>query len=249
MVARRWIVVWAIALAACGRVDFDVLTADATADASGDAASPPQTWNLVQTAGISVSPTLAIAATGSDHLIVVALRSGGTTISSVTDDAPGGSNVYVSIPAARAVNAVANALVELWYATGSRPGATTISVVSDGSLNTMVWEVDHIAAGNPVDTASELSDQPTTLTPFGPTITTTMAGEFVIAAAIVEINVIDIHAGNEFVEEFPEATSPGNDGYAHLGDPNAPAGAYRAEWDVDMSGTYCATGAAFFVGP
>jgi len=36
---------------------------------------------------------------------------------------------------------------------------------------------------------------------------------------------------------------------AHLTDPRAPAGTYQAQWDQPRSGAYCASAAAFKVGP
>ena len=74
--------------------------------------------------------------------------------------------------------------------------------------------------------------------------TTSAAGEFVMASAIVFDTVSGIHPGNEFTND---QVSDGN-GWAHLTDPMAPAGVHQAQWDA-TPGSYCASAVAFKVGP
>ena len=57
--------------------------------------------------------------------------------------------------------------------------------------------------------------------------------------------ISQIHPNNEFTND---KNTQGN-GWAHLTDNAAPAGSHVAVWDQPSGGTYCATTAAFVVGP
>jgi len=121
-------------LAGCGRIAF----APAGGDPSGQAdASVGSTWALVQTMASTSSP-LAIAPSGSQHLIIVAVQlANAGAVTSIVDNPPDNnapalddSNVYVAIPAARATNTSPSDALELWYANNSRPGAAAISITA-----------------------------------------------------------------------------------------------------------------------
>jgi len=241
-------VVAALLLVACGRVDFTSI--DARGDAPGDAASeasdaPAIPWALVSDRS-ATSGTLALPSVGSGHLLVVGVHVGvGGSVTALADDA---GNTYTSVPAARASNTsmVGSDTLEVWYATDSRSGPTTITVsATDMVVSTIAWEVSGIRAANPVDTAVAISGQPATTTPMGPPITTATAGEFVVSIAIVENGVSGTVAGNEFTNDF---RTRGN-GWAHLTDPAAPAGVHQAVWNQGTAGSYCANAVAFFAGP
>lgn len=240
-VARRLLVMF---LVGCGRIAF-APTANDASYASGLDAPVALTWGLVQTTA-STSPTLPIAPSGSHHLIVVAVQlSSGGSVASISDDANNG-NAYAAIPAARATNPNPPDALELWYAKDSNPGATTISIAATTPVIAAVaWEVSGIRTTDPVDTASTLDAQPATTTPLGPPITTRGPGEFVVSVAIVANGVPGTSAGNEFTNDY---RTKGN-GWAHLTDPMAAAGSHQAQWDQTLSGTYCASAAAFQVGP
>ncbi len=122
---------------------------------------------------------VTINAAGAAHLIVVAVQTSLTPLMSVTDDA---NNTYVSIAGSRAVDMAQTTAVELWYAASSNAGAKTITAEGNNVLAVVAWEVAGIRGASPLDTASKLGNQPSSTSPFGPSITTSAAGELVVSA-------------------------------------------------------------------
>jgi hypothetical protein len=225
-----------MALVGCGRIGFDP-----GGDRDGGA---PQRWALIQTSG-STSSNVSVAPLGAHHLVVVAVQiSGGGLVTAIIDS--GACNVYVAIPASYATDRTLGDGLQIFYAKDSCPEANAIGVATTtGVAAIVVWEVAGIRTDFPLDTAAVSSDQPASIAPLGPVITTSAAGEFVVSAAMVE-NIADrIHAGDEFTND---QTINGN-GWAHLTDPMAAAGSYQAQWDQPQSGSYCAAAAAFRAGP
>jgi hypothetical protein len=225
-----------MALVGCGRIGLDPIT-----DGDGGAARP---WALVQTAG-SRSSNVSVKPLGAHHLVVVAIQiSGGGLVTAITDSS--NCNTYAAVPAAHATNRTLGDDLQIFYAKDSCPDADAISIAATMSVHAaVVWEASGIHTGDPLDTAAALNDQPASTTPLGPQIITSMAGEFVVSAAMVENVAARIHAGDEFTND---QTTNGN-GWAHLADPMAAAGNHQAQWDQTQSGVYCATAAAFRVGP
>jgi hypothetical protein len=209
-------------------------------DAGGDAAG--LRWTLVQTAD-STTKSTNIAATGSGHAIIVALQTpSGNVVTAVADNA---NNTYARIPASRASVNNSDLASEIWYATNSHAGATVLTATATTLYSTVIWEVAGIKTTSPLDVASALSNQAATTTPLGASVTTTADGDFVIDVAMVNNALSGIHTGNRFTND----RGTNSNGWAHLTDPEAPAGTYRAQWDQPQSGVYCASSAAFFVGP
>jgi hypothetical protein len=236
----------ALTSAGCGRLGFDAMQANRTAD-SGSGALPA--WSLVNVQGtvndsgpttLSVSEPSPITA---GDLVVVALHARGNASSiAVTDNAPGGGTTYTAIPGAIATNTTLGDTVEIWYAPSASAGVTSITASSStGQLLTlMVWEFATRAPAT-VDTAAELSAQPSTLAPSAPPVTTANTGELVIAIAIVAGNVLGI------APEFTDDSQLDGNGWAHIRSPAAPAGMQVVQWDSD-AGSYCADAVAFHVG-
>ena len=104
-----------LALAACGRIDFDPLAVEGV--------EPP---TIVQTSAVLIpsgtAAVLSIAPTGDGHLLVVATSDDQFTtgaVTGVTDDA---GNVYVSADVG--YPHLGGSFGELWYASGSHAGAS-----------------------------------------------------------------------------------------------------------------------------
>ena len=211
------------------------------ADAAPDA-TPAPPWTLVQTRASMGLRRVTISASGAAHLIVVAVQTNGSAVTSVTDDA---GNTYVPVAGSRAIDTVEVSGSELWYAKDSNAGATTIDATADTIYVMAAWEVAGIRTTSPLDTASKLDNQPATTNPVGATITTSAVGEFVVSVVLVANMITSLTAGSAFTSDH---TTFGN-GWAHLTSAAAPAGTYQARWNQPNSGTSCATSAAFFVGP
>jgi hypothetical protein len=243
-------------LVGCGRVAFDPsrdadADADANADASADSGIPPR-WALVQTVASRVPmqrQVLRMDPLGSQHLIVVAVQvPDDGRVTAITDTS--NCNSYTAIPTAHSTNADAGDELEIFYAKSSCPGADAISIDATTEVTAAAWEASGIRTDDPFDMASTLNEQPETAMPLGPIITTSTAGEFVVSVAIVANEVSGIHPGNEFTNDH---LANGN-AWAHLTDPMAPAGTHQAQWDpppppAPSPGSYCASAAAFKVGP
>jgi len=199
------------------------------------------TWALVHKASKAGAITsLTIPATGSGHLIAVALMfNGATSVSSVSDNA---GNTYVSA-GVRAVSGPAS--VEIWYAQNSIAGATVITpnfVNAPTSVEITEWEVSGVLALPPDGTNTATGTMTLNNTP-GPPVTTTMAGDLVISVMLaLDTNLTAISSGNEFTNDF---TTYGN-GWAHITSNASSAGTHQASWyTASPTGLYCASTVAF----
>jgi hypothetical protein len=187
--------------------------------------------------------SLTIPATTSGHLIAIAMMFNGTTsVATVSDNAPGGSNTYVS---AGARSALGTWSTEIWYAVNSKPGATVVTPTfasSASSVQIAVWEVSGLSALAPdvTNIASgnlTLSDTP------GPAVTTTQVGDFILSVLLASTASLSaISSGNEFTNDF---RTFGN-GWAHITSTSATAGTHQASWFTSApSGIYVASTVAF----
>jgi hypothetical protein len=218
-----------LALAGCGRIDFD--------PASDGSAVPVLVQSAaVDTAGV-VAAMLTIGPTGSGNLLVVASGDFSTRqpITAMTDDA---GNTYVS---ANALAANAMDLVEIWYAVNSLPGATTLTVTSETASNRQVWflELSDMDPSAPLDVVGVASTPPPSATPAAPPVTPTTSRSLIVSVANVLDNVMALDPRSPFVG-MP--IFQGNDTAYYIA---SASGSYGALWDAGGSGAYCASTAAF----
>lgn len=212
---------------------------DAVTDTPTDAP-----WRIVQTNGnemgvILVMPTLDAST------IIVAGQFGNTGLLDVSDDA---GNQYVRIDNSTALfDGSGSPGVELWFAAAARGGATKISAtgpVTASPFPAVAWEVAGLGGViNMMPVAAVLSSQAATLAPTSPSLVTTHAGELIITGTDFETGLEDLAVG------FTEDSIVDGDGWAHLTSPVSPPGMYQATWRLRTPGRYCATAAAFVVGP
>jgi len=198
-------------------------------------------WAVVhKTSKAGAITSLTIPATGSGHLIAVALMFNGTTsVASISDNA---GNTYASA-GARAVSGSNS--VEIWYAQNSAAGATVITpsfVNQPTSVEMTAWEVSGVLA-IPLDAVNTAVGTMTQDNTAGPAVTTSMAGDFVISVMFaLGTNLTAISSGNEFTNDF---TTYGN-GWAHITSNAASAGTHQASWyTASPAGAYCASTVAF----
>jgi hypothetical protein len=201
-------------------------------------------WAIVNMASNFGSPlnSLTIPATGAGHLVAVALMfNGRTSVTSVSDNATGGSNTYVSA-GARTTNGVNS--TEIWYTVNSGSGATAVTPTFAGSpthVETTAWEVSGIST-SPPDVTNVASGTVTLNTP-GPAVTTTQPGDFVLAVLFANsADFTTMSSGSQFTDDF---ATDGN-GWAHITSNSASAGTYQASWyTASPIGVYCASTVAF----
>jgi hypothetical protein len=186
--------------------------------------------------------TCSIPSTGNGNLLVVGWAStggaGATVIASVTDNA---GNNYLEAGTARAVDANANDMGDVWYAKNSLPGATVLTITPNptGTVGTaVIWEFSGVDITAPLDQTAVLSSQAATTAPLGAPITTTSANELVVSTAYVLGAVTGILSGNAFTND---STATG-DGWAHF--IASSPGSYSAQWTTDL-GTYGSTTVSF----
>lgn len=220
----------------------------------GGASSSLPAWHLVQAQAAAngnlgglASLAATLTATMAGDLLVVGVQvAHGGTITSVTDNAPGGTSTFTAIPGSEATNTQGDGGIELWYTPSLNAGATAVTATattSGASIYTVVaWEV---ATAQPatVDTVMELSNQASSTTLTAPAVTTQAPGELVIAIGIAANDVNALAAGSEFTND----TLANGNGWAHITSTTAAAGAHQAVWDTS-AGTSCSTAVAFHVG-
>jgi hypothetical protein len=191
------------------------------------------------------SATLPITATGAGNLVVLGFIVSPNTDVTVTDNA---GNTYTEIAQAHAVDGIATTFhdeTRIVYASGSRAGATGVSLATQGMGNlesVVLWEVAGIATSGAVDVAGQLSSQTATTSPLGAPLTTTATGDFILDIAYTDGTISSAATG------FVEDSAITGDGWAHLGDAHAPPGMYHVQW-TSTNDTYCASSAAFFAAP
>lgn len=217
----------------CGRWDLGSTLDDATVHPGGGDASlvtdaGVQPWAIVQVADAAAAmsqatPPLQLPyASGSGHLIVVAVQLQGGTVTGVSDDK--GCNAYLPIPTAHASNSVITPVetLDFFYAKHSCAGASTITIAVDpsGTFRAAVaWEVSGILADDPLGNVGVLNEQISTTMPMGPSIVTTTPGEFIVSVAIVQNAVSHADSG-----DFKNDSYANNNGWAHLINPMATKG-------------------------
>jgi hypothetical protein len=196
-------------------------------------------WAIVNKASKGGVTSLTIPATGSGHLIAVALIfNGSTSVASLSDNANGGSNTYVSA-GARSTSGVWS--TEIWYAVNSKSGATVVTPTLAGTspqVQIAVWEVSGLSASTPDATNTSSGSLTLNNTP-GAAVTTKQAGDFIVSIMLANSSDLSaISSGNAFTDDFG---SDGN-GWAHLTSTSATAGTYQASWyTASPSGQYCAS--------
>ncbi len=207
-------------------------------------------WRLVQVQSIeagsggAASLAVMLTSTKAGDLLVVGIQTApGATITSVSDNAAGGTSAFSAITGSLASNAVGDGGVDVWYAPSVNGGATSVTASTSSAIYGLaVWEVA-TAQPSTIDTVKALSDQAASTMPASPAVTTERAGELVIAIGISEGTITGVRAGNEFTND----AAPNGNGFAHITSAAASAGSHQAVW-LSNSATYCSTAIAFHVG-
>lgn len=176
--------------------------------------------------------TVTIPATNVGDMIVVAAggNSNSRTISSVRDNATGGSDTFTQATGAR--RTATNLFSDVWYVLKTtRSGATTVTITYSGSLSrrdAVVWVVSGF--NNPaVDVVGGVNNGvPVAQTSTGASVTTTSTVEEFVAAFIRTNGTVTSNpkAGNEFTSGG-DITSNGSAGASLI---TASAGAHQPVW-------------------
>ncbi|MGZ3792763.1 MAG: hypothetical protein ACXVCP_10460 [Bdellovibrio sp.] len=188
--------------------------------------------------------TFAIPPTSAGNLLVIPIVYGYNTNSvvSISDNASGGSNSYVTANARASYGGAWAGSTEIWYAKNIKAGATSITVTLNGSASADMWvlEVSGMSTTAPLDSAAVTNDAVLSgNTTAGSSLTVSNPGELVVSVIVLDTSVTGIHSGNGFTALG--ITNGNNAAYRF----SPSAGSYGAVWDTSVSGHYCSSTAAF----
>lgn len=160
-------------------------------------------------------------------------------VTSIVDNAPGGSSVYVS---ANARATTSNGDVDqIWYAPNVKAGVTEITISWGSGSDGQVWaeEFFGLSTSAPLDQVAVLNNQ-SGCCDTAPTITTGFANELVFSVDDEDTAVVGIAPGNPFIG-LPLLS--GNAAAYFI----APAAgsAEGAIWDKNNNDGYCTSTASF----
>jgi len=208
-------------------------------DGAGSSPIAFEQSTTVRQIGVTIGATINPTASG--NLVVVALTqntSASAKVTGVSDDAPGGSNAYVSA-GQRSADVSCNNTAEIWYAKDVGSGAKNVSVTMSGSSAVEVWvlEVSGLGTTAPLESGAVIGDQPASTQVAAPQVTTA-ARALVVSTVATCGEVKSLAAGSPFIE-LP--TQNGHDTAYFI----APTGgSYGATW-VTTSFTWNASTVAF----
>lgn len=109
------------------------------------------------TVAVTLNPT------GAGHLLAVLITTDhpSTSVSSMTDNATGGSCNYVEAKVLNVDPVSGGGFSDIWYCANSKAGATsvsaTVSSATGGELNAWVYEVSGLDTSNPLDVSGKTS--------------------------------------------------------------------------------------------
>lgn len=188
---------------------------------------------------ITVNPTMA------KSLIIVMVEGIITTVTSITDNAPGSSSLYVQVPNARATDATTNLFTDIWYSANSLQKATTITVTLNNNVafNIWVFEVQIMNSSSPFQESGVVNNGASTLTPVGASVITSNPLDFIANITTAANAITGIHAGNNFTI----GDIQNGDASAYL--ITSQNGTYQPQFDVNIAGTFCSSTASFREAP
>jgi hypothetical protein len=184
----------------------DDVRASEDGGAAADTATKPVP-RLVQSASASLGNAAALALTTifaptvEGNLMVVAVTvdsNSAASVLSIADNAPGGSNTYVTA-GQRSTDTSCDDVTEIWYAKNVRAGATGLSVVANTSVRMDVWalELSGLDRVNPLDKGATTSNQAVSNVVTAPAVPATN-NAVVISVACTCGTINGIKNGNPF---------------------------------------------------
>jgi hypothetical protein len=196
----------------------------------------------------TVAVTIA-ASTAGNHIIVGAGNNGGLTVTGVTDNATGGSNVYSQIAGAQSDrDGGAGGKGDVWASLSTpRGGATTVTITfSSATTNVKVGFVDEVSGlvGASLDVAAVVNQQTTGTTDSGASVTTSSTDGFVFGLCITGNGITaNPAAGNEFTAggDIESVISL----WAACSLISTTAAAHQPKWTDTAGQNFCASTVAF----
>ena len=194
--------------------------------------------------GSVTSIAVAVTAIKIGNLIVVlpgSTSSAVATVTSITDNAIGGSNTYVQVPNARASSGTIPYFTDIWYSANSRPGATSITVNYSASVSVQVFmfEVSGADKLSPVQETGTIPNGANTSPVPGGSVTTKNPFDFIASIIDTAGGISGIAGGNEFTI----GTISNGNASAYL--ISRVTGVHTPSYTQSPAGNYCSSTAAF----
>jgi hypothetical protein len=154
----------------------------------------------MQTTNDALSQTIAPTMAG--DLVVVAVTvntNAATTVTTITDNAPGGGNVYTSANQ-RSNDTSCDNVVELWYAKNVVAGATSVKVTTNLVVQMDMWvlELAGLDRMAPFDTGAVANSQPAATILTAPAVTPSKPNAVVISTVCSCAAVTGLRAASPF---------------------------------------------------
>src|SRR6266849_6574705 len=138
------------------------------------------------TGASSIDVTLNPVGAGHMVAVVVTADPPSTMVTSVTDNAAGGSCNYIEANALNVNSVTGGGLSDIWYCPNSKPGAfyfpATVSPATSGKLSIWAYEVSGLDTTSPLDVSGIASDPNNHSTYTGVSLTTSAATDFLVEA-------------------------------------------------------------------
>lgn len=208
--------------------------------------SPQVIPELVQsttsfTNSTNLTTTLPISSTGSGNLLVIGIAGGSVPqINSISDNAPGGSNIWINTND-QCTDVISSRAAWIWYAKNSSPGATAVTInwtgSDSGTLNFWMSEFSGIDTANPLDIGALINSQSSSAIASAPQVTTALPFEVVFS--ILATNVVSGLNGGSLFTSLPIVRG---DNLAY--EITSAVGNYGAQW-TQPSSDYCSSSVAF----
>jgi hypothetical protein len=179
--------------------------------------------------------------TGAGHLLVVVITADApsTMVTSVTDNAPGGSCNYIEANVLNVNQVLGGSFTDIWYCPNSKAGAfyfpVTVSPATSGNLSIWVYEISGMNTTSPLDVSGKASDPNNDSSRTGVSLITSSSMDFLVesndgcgtVSAVSTPWTLDKH--------------PGRDASAYL----TATGTYQPTFTFSCAGSSVTSGAAF----
>jgi len=153
--------------------------------------------NIAVDAGVVAATIQATTASDFVAVMVTMFRPQTATVTSITDNAPGGSNVYVSAGVRSTVGVCQSS--EIWYARAVKTGATSVTATLSAEAIIQLWvlELSGLSATGAVDVLSGDSGAPTTVV-YAPAVHPSGVPAVIVNATGSCMSVTGLHPGSAF---------------------------------------------------
>jgi hypothetical protein len=184
-----------------GSPDTGTPIVDAGKDVVVTDPGPPALLQSKNASGSSSSLTLPLTATKTGSLIVLGIGRDRRTITSISDNAPGGSNNYVRAGVGTQSDCAGNEIgAEIWYAKNVKSGTTSVTVSFSGSAPAQIWglELSKMDLTAPLDESNSTNNGGLSTSLNAATVTPSVADSVVVSTGVCCSTITSLKSGSPF---------------------------------------------------